>query len=231
MTNYNLVPYKINDSKTIEVTQIKDDVWLTQKQMAELFDCDKRTISYHLINIFNDEELDRKTAVQEIWTTANDGKQYNMDYYNLDAIISVGYRVNSKKGVAFRQWATRVIKNRIKQEYSRQNSFKSNKMDQINERGQRLRQLMKTKGITQMQVAKELGFTNEYICTCFYGKHFNPTIENWIKQFIEICEEEENERHFFNKSKQLLNIALKGDLNAIEKLKSLLDSVAIVYKD
>ena len=96
--NYNLLPYKIDNNNTIEVTQIEDDVWLTRKQMAQLFDCTTDNISLHLKNIFKSNELNKNSVTEEISTTAKDGKQYNMSYYNLDAIISVGYRVNSKEG-------------------------------------------------------------------------------------------------------------------------------------
>ena len=114
--NYNLLPYKIDNNNTIEVTQIEDDVWLTRKQMAQLFDCTTDNISLHLKNIFKSNELNKNSVTEEISTTAKDGKQYNMSYYNLDAIISVGYRVNSKRGVLFRQWATKIIKDRLLQD-------------------------------------------------------------------------------------------------------------------
>ena len=90
---------------------IKDEtIWATQKQMAELFGTAKSTISEHLKNIFKSGELEENSVVRKFRTTASDGKNYNIKYYNLDAIIAVGYRVNSKKATRFRIWATKVLR-------------------------------------------------------------------------------------------------------------------------
>ncbi|MBD3795979.1 MAG: virulence RhuM family protein, partial [Epsilonproteobacteria bacterium] len=95
---------------SIEVKVFDESVWLTQAMIAELFDKGRTTITEHLKNIFENEELDENSVCREFRHTANDGKTYNTKYYNLDAIISVGYRVNSKKATQFRQWATSVLK-------------------------------------------------------------------------------------------------------------------------
>ena len=81
-------------------------VWLSQQQIADLYGITKNNISIHMRNIFNNGELSRGSVVKKILTTATDGKRYNVTHYNLDAIISVGYRVNSKRATAFRIWAT-----------------------------------------------------------------------------------------------------------------------------
>lgn len=91
-----------------------ETLWLTQKSMAELFQTTKQTISYHAKNCFDEGELDRNSVVKEILTTAADGKDYKTLYYNLDVIISVGYRVNSHRATQFRIWATKVLKEYIK---------------------------------------------------------------------------------------------------------------------
>ena len=93
----------------IEVRVEDETVWLTQKLISELFDKGRSTITEHLKNIFVEGELDENSVCREFRHTANDGKIYQTKYYNLDAIISVGYRVNSKKATHFRQWATRVL--------------------------------------------------------------------------------------------------------------------------
>ena len=85
-------------------------LWLTQAKMAELFEVQKAAISKHLKNIFTSGELQEEAVVSKMETTAADGKRYNTSYYNLDAIIAVGYRVNSKKATMFRIWANRVLK-------------------------------------------------------------------------------------------------------------------------
>ncbi len=95
---------------SIEVRYQDDTIWLTQKLMAELFSVDRSVITKHLQNIFNDNELDQDSVCASFAHTAADGKNYNTNFYNLDAIISVGYRVNSRRATQFRQWATRVLR-------------------------------------------------------------------------------------------------------------------------
>jgi len=95
----------------IEVWFADETVWLTQKTIGELFDTSKQNISYHLQEIFKSGELEENSVVKEFLTTAADGKAYNTKFYNLDAIISVGYRVNSIRATAFRKWATGVLRN------------------------------------------------------------------------------------------------------------------------
>lgn len=90
-----------------------ETLWLTQRSMAELFGCSTDNISLHLKNIFNTQELDKDSVTEKISVTANDGKNYATQFYNLDAIISVGYRVNSSKATKFRMWATKILKEYI----------------------------------------------------------------------------------------------------------------------
>ncbi len=95
---------------SIEVRFEDETIWLTQKLMATLFDVDVRTISEHLRNIFDSGELEEQSVLRKFRTTAADGKQYQVQHYSLDAIISVGYRVNSVRATQFRQWATQVLR-------------------------------------------------------------------------------------------------------------------------
>jgi hypothetical protein len=95
---------------SIEVKVFDESVWLTQNMIAELFDVQRPAITKHLKNIFESQELEEESVSSILEHTAKDGKNYNTKYYNLDAIISVGYRVNSKKATQFRQWATSVLK-------------------------------------------------------------------------------------------------------------------------
>jgi len=94
----------------IEVRFQNETVWLTQKLMATVFDCSTDNISLHLKNIFKEGELDEQSVVEDFSVTAADGKNYQTKHYNLDAIIAVGYRVNSKRATQFRQWATQVLR-------------------------------------------------------------------------------------------------------------------------
>ena len=103
--------YKTEDGLTkIDVTLEDETVWLSLDQMAELFQRDKSTVSRHIKNIFKEGELVQSSVVANFATTAADGKRYNVDYYNLDVIISVGYRVKSLRGTQFRIWATKRLK-------------------------------------------------------------------------------------------------------------------------
>jgi hypothetical protein len=95
--------------KGIEAHYENDTIWLTQKIMAELFDVTTSAINQHLQNIFESQELDQNSVIKKHLITATDGKKYNSQFYNLDAIISVGYRINSKRATQFRQWATQVL--------------------------------------------------------------------------------------------------------------------------
>ena len=95
---------------SIEVKVFDESVWLTQNMIAQLFDTTKQNVSLHIKNIFENEELEEVSVVKDFLTTASDGKNYKTKYYNLDAIISIGYRVNSKKATQFRKWATAVLK-------------------------------------------------------------------------------------------------------------------------
>ena len=101
-------------SKLIEVLYDSEDFWLTQKTMAELFSVKVNTINYHLKEIFNSGELEEDSVIRKIRITANDGKKYNTSFYSLDAIIAVGYRVNSFEATQFRRWATNTLKEYIK---------------------------------------------------------------------------------------------------------------------
>ena len=112
--NSEMMIYTTEDGLTkIETTFDGDTVWLSIDQMAELFQRDKSTISRHIKNIFTEGELKREAVVANFATTAADGKTYQVEYFNLDAIISVGYRVNSLRGTQFRMWATERLKEYI----------------------------------------------------------------------------------------------------------------------
>ena len=115
-----IVLYQPNESISLQVKidASHDTVWLTQQQIADLFGTKRPAITKHLRNIFNSGELDQNSVSSILEHTAADGKTYKTQFYNLDAIISVGYRVNSINATAFRRWATRVLKNYLLKGYS-----------------------------------------------------------------------------------------------------------------
>jgi prophage maintenance system killer protein len=114
-----IVVYEAPDGQVrVEVRLERETVWLSLNQMAELFGRDKSVISRHLRNVFESEELEREAVVAKNATTAADGKTYQVEYFNLDAILSVGYRVNSKRGTQFRIWATRTLRDHLLRGYT-----------------------------------------------------------------------------------------------------------------
>ena len=120
--------YQPNETVSLEVRLDEETVWLTQQQIAELFGVNQPAISKHLRNIFNEGELQEKSVYSILEYTAKDGKKYKTHFYNLDAILSVGYRVNSRNATLFRQWANKVLKEYLLRGYS------------INQRFERLEQ-------------------------------------------------------------------------------------------
>lgn len=94
---------------SVEAVYADENVWLTQKMMGVLYDVETHTINYHVKKIFNDNELDENSVIRNFRITANDGKNYNTQHYNLNAIIAVGYKVNSERAVQFRKWATDIV--------------------------------------------------------------------------------------------------------------------------
>ncbi len=102
----------------VDVRLEKETVWLTQEQLSQLFGRERSVITKHVRNVFREGELDASSVCAKFAHTAGDGKTYQVDHYNLDVIISVGYRVKSQRGVQFRQWATRVLRNHLVQGYT-----------------------------------------------------------------------------------------------------------------
>ena len=122
--NNQIVIYEdINGEVKLDVSLENDTLWLSQKQLEVLFDRDKSVISRHIKNILKEEELDKNSVVAKNATTATDGKIYQVEYYNLDMIISLGYRVNSKRATSFRVWATKILKDYIINGYSINNKI------------------------------------------------------------------------------------------------------------
>ena len=107
-----------NQNVKLEVNMKDETVWLNRQQMADLFDRDVKTIGKHINNALNEELKEDDSVVAKFATTANDGKTYNVEYYNLDVIISIGYRVKSENGVIFRRWANKILKDYMLKGYA-----------------------------------------------------------------------------------------------------------------
>lgn len=122
-----IIIYQTEDGKTkIEVTLADETVWLTQAQLVELFQSSKANISEHIKHIFEEGELDEKSVVRKFRTTAADGKDYSTNYYNLDVILAVGYRVRTGRGTQFRIWATQVLREYLVKGFALNDDFLKN---------------------------------------------------------------------------------------------------------
>jgi hypothetical protein len=144
MNNSELLIYQnIDGNIKIDVRLEDETVWLSQAQMGILFNKDKRTISEHISNIFKDGELNENSVIRNFRTTANDGKTYDVNYYNLDVIISLGYRVKSQQGTQFRIWATQRLKEYIVKGFALNDErFKSgSSMNYFDELQERIREI------------------------------------------------------------------------------------------
>jgi len=137
----NLLPYQISEDESVDLSFIDDTIWITQKGMARLFDVDVRTINEHLKNIIDTNELDGDSVIRKFRITATDGKSYDTKHYNLDAIISVGYRVNSSKATQFRKWATQVLHTYIQDGYVVNEALLRDDPEKLNQLAAKIREL------------------------------------------------------------------------------------------
>ena len=134
----------------LETTVSKDTIWLNQKQLCELFERDKSVISRHIHNIFKEKELEQDSVVAKNATTATDGKTYQVDYYNLDMIISLGYRVNSKRATQFRRWATKILKDYLLQGYALdQERLKKEKLAELEQTIEMVKQTVESRTLAE----------------------------------------------------------------------------------
>lgn len=150
-----VVLYEGPEGSNLEVHLDHDTVWLSLTQMAELFNRDKSVISRHLHNVFREGELLRDSVVAKFATTAADGKTYQVEYFNLDVIISVGYRVKSRQGTRFRQWATRVLRDHIVKGYTLNEQRLREKAEKLTEMRQTVELLART--LANQELVSETG--------------------------------------------------------------------------
>ena len=164
----NLLIYKDKRGNIVVDAIYKDEtLWLTQKGMAKVFDCSVDNISLHLKNIFKEKELNENSVIEETSITASDGKNYKTKIYNLDAIIAVGYRVNSKKATEFRIWATKILKEYMikgfalnDERFIRGNKYDAKYFDELLERIKTIRvsERMSYQKITDLFIATSVDY-------------------------------------------------------------------------
>ena len=177
----NIILYTTPDGEAkIEVTLQNETVWLTLDQMAELFQRNKSTISRHIKNIFETGELVEDSVVAKNATTATDGKIYQVAFYNLDMIISVGYRVNSYRGVQFRQWATMVLKEYIKKGFVLNDELLKNggRGNYFDELLARIRDIRSSEKIFYRKVLEIYALSIDYDPRVEITKQFFATVQN-----------------------------------------------------
>jgi len=196
-----------NGKVTLNTTLEGESIWLNQKQLCQLFDRDKSVISRHIRNIFKESELERDSVVAKNATTAEDGKIYQVDHYNLDMIISLGYRVNSKQATKFRQWATGVLKEYLLQGYA---------LDQEHLKKEKFIELEKTIDTIKKAVENRALANDE-------AKGFIEIIGNYAKSWALLQGYDEQTLQEVVKTKEsLFVLGYDEAIEAIAKLKSTL---------
>ena len=154
----------------------KETIWATQAQIADAFDVNVRTVNEHLVNIFSTKELRKDSVIRKFRITAADGKKYDTQFYNLDAILSVGYRINSEKATLFRQWATKTLKAHIVDGYTINRARVAKNYDAFLEAVEKVKLLLPAGGTVDATSALELIklFADTWISLDAYDKSTLP---------------------------------------------------------
>jgi len=179
-----IILYTTEDGRSqIQLRADRNTVWLTQLEMAELFNATKQNISLHLKNIFEDGELDSESVVKESLTTAADGKRYKTLLYNLDAILAVGYRVRSPRGVQFRRWASTVLKEYLLRGFVMDDERLKNpdgRPDYFDEMLARIREIRASEKRFYQKVRDLFALSSDYDKTDKATRQFFATVQNML---------------------------------------------------
>ena len=233
MNNSNIRIYQLEDGKTeINVQLDKETVWLNLNQIVGLFERDKSVISRHISNIFKEKELDRVSVVAKNATTAADGKIYQVDYFNLDVIISVGYRIKSKRGTQFRIWANQIIKEYLIKGYSLNEKRLKQKTEQLLELRDSVKLLGKVldyKALTNDESIGLLKIISEYAYAL-------DILDQYDYQSLEIKDTSGKETYQLTYEEAIMQIGLakkahgNSDLFGREKDNSFQSSISTIYQ-
>jgi len=233
MENSDIRIYQLEDGKTeINVQLDNETVWLNLNQMVDLFERDKSVISRHLNNIFKEKELQKDSVVAKNATTASDGKTYQVDYYNLDVIISVGYRIKSKRGTQFRIWANQIIKEYLIKGYSINEKRLSQQNEQLKELQDSVKILgnvLNYKALTNDESLGLLKIISDYAYAL-------DILDQYDYQRLEIKDTTENETFqltYDEAMKQILTAKKahgNSDLFGHEKDNSFKSSISTIYQ-
>lgn len=230
---HQILIYQTKDGITsLEVNLEKETVWLSQKQMGKLFERGIPTINEHIKNIFKEEELTESSVIRKFRITATDGKTYQTNHYNLDVIISVGYRVKSKRGTQFRIWATNILKNYLVEGYA----INQKRLKESEEKYQQLQKVLclaanvsSTKPLSSEESNSILRLLEEYAYAL-------ETLDKYDHQQLETDLSEEKEIWKLSYEEAVYQIALwkayqkAGDLFGNEKDKSFKSSLETIYQ-
>jgi len=180
--NNQIIIYNSEDGETkIEVKMENETVWLSQKQMAELFDKDVKTVNEHIKNVFIEGELAENSVIRKFRITASDGKSYETMFYNLDVIISVGYRVKSHRGTQFRIWATQKLREYIIKGFAMDDERLAGggiKKTYFNEWEERIRKIRTSEANFYQKVRDVFATSVDYNPKLDYARRFFATVQN-----------------------------------------------------
>jgi hypothetical protein len=180
--NNQIIIYNTDDGQTKIEVNVKDEtVWLSQKQMAELFDKDVRTVNEHIKNVFSEGELAENSVIRKFRITAADGKMYDTAFYNLDVIISVGYRVSSLRGTQFRIWATQKLREYIIKGFVMDDDRLSNggvAKGYFEEWEERIRKIRTSEANFYQKVRDVFATSTDYNPKADYAQRFFATVQN-----------------------------------------------------
>ncbi len=176
-----------DNSIQLQVKLDQDTVWLTQKQIAVLFGVQRPAVTKHLRNIFQEGELEPNSVSSILEHTAADGKVYSMQFYNLDAILSVGYRVNSRNATAFRQWANKVLKEYLVKGYAVRTNMQLQQYEELKQLVGVLQHTMQTEALTTNEARDLVNVVTDYTYAL-------DTLDNYDYQRLAISDTEGTER-------------------------------------
>jgi prophage maintenance system killer protein len=225
--------YQLDDGKTeIKVQLDKETVWLSLNQIVDLFGRDKSVISRHISNIFKEKELEKSSVVAKNATTAIDGKIYQVEHYNLDVIISIGYRVKSKRGTLFRIWANKILKEYLIEGYTlneKRLEQKTEQLKNLQDSVKILGKVLKYKNLSNDESAGLLKIVSDYAYAL-------DILDRYDYQNLEITDTSGKETYqiTYKEAKAQIRLVKKtcgnSDLFGREKDKSFRSSIAAIYQ-
>lgn len=228
--NYEIVPYKMPNGNFLEVKKYQSDVWMTTAQIATLYGCTQRNVEMHLAKIYKIGELDKNLTTKKFFANDNNAdfsplkNSLPITHHNRRAVFHVGYRVNGKMGMVFRNWTSDVLEEKLSQGQENCNKVTETEKLQKQERANKIRNLMKLKGISCTKIADDLGISTIMVSYLIHGRHFNIRFENWIEENLF-----KTPTGIENKINMLVKDVLKGDFEAYAKLMSLFAGIANAY--